>query len=311
MPDGPAGSDLSADQPAFDGPGEAPAGPRPAALTWTSEAPNAVGDAIRGTGAGDVWLVSTTGNIWHSAGQGVWQDRSDERTWQLTSVWGSGPADVYVSVLANFVYHWDGVGWKKQTDGIPIGITYRAVWGSGPNDVFLAGPSVYRSTGDGRWTGQPIPAGVGPFVDMWGSGPNDIWVMGGSGVARWKGDGQWRMEAGPRERGAVGIWGSGPNDVYILYFDAVAHTDGRGSWTLQSVPEKRGPDESFFDIWGSGPTDVYVGGSDGRIFHSQGDGRWFAEGIDPKLPRLDVRAIWGSGPKDIYLATPGGLYRGR
>jgi len=215
-------------------------------------------------------------------------------------------------VLANFVYHWNGTAWAKQTDGIPIGLTYRTIWGSGPTDIFVAGPSIYRSSGDGRWVGQTVPLNVGPFVDSWGSGPSDVWVLGGDGgVARWRGDGQWRTQAGARERGAVGIWGSGPNDVYVLYFDAVVHTDGSGTWTMQSVPEKRGPDETFNAIWGSGPTDVYIGGSDGRLFHSQGDGRWFAELIDPQLPKVDVYAIWGSGANDVYLATLGGVYRGR
>ena len=250
--DAAVGLDGPADQVAIDAGGEAPAGPRPVALTWVREGPNARGDVIRGTAADDVWLVSKGGDIWHSRGDGTWQDRSDERSWQLTGVWGSGPDDVYVSVLANFVYHWNGTAWGKQTDGIPIGLTYRTIWGSGPNDIIVAGPSVYRSNGDGRWMGQTVPLTVGPFVDIWSSGPNDIWVLANNGVARWKGDGQWRAELGPRERGAVDIWGSGPNDVYVLYFDAVAHTDGSGTWTFQSVPEKRGPDETFSGIWGFG-----------------------------------------------------------
>jgi hypothetical protein len=309
-PDVAPGIDGPLDQATVDLPPEAPAGPRPPALTWVKEGPTFIGDVIRGTAADDIWVVNKAGSAWHSRGDGMWQYRSPG-TWQLTGVWGSGPNDVYVSVLANFVFHWDGMEWKKQTDGIPIGTTYRTVWGTGAGDVFVAGGSVYRSAGDGRWAGLPHRAGVGPFADIWGSGPSDVWVLGEGGIARWRGERGWQYEPKPGVRGAVGIWGSGPNDVYVLYFDAVYHTDGNGTWTTQSVPEKQGDNEDFKAIWGSGPTDVYIGGGEGRVFHSKGDGRWFAEPIDPALPRLNISSIWGTGPNNVYLATPGGVYRGR
>jgi hypothetical protein len=307
----PRESASAADGPTPDTVGpDLPAGPRPTPLVWVKESP-IFGRAIGGTGPEDVWVVGTNGRAWHSRGDGVWQERSADTPWELNSVWGSGANDVYASVMANLVLHWNGQLWEKQVEGIPIGATYAAVWGSGPRDIYLAGPGLYRSSGDGRWMRQTWPVGAGPFVGIWGSGPNDVWVLGGGGVLRSKGDGIWRLENTGRTIAVTAIWGSGPDDVYALYGGAVAHTRGDGSWTVTEIPDRLPVGEVLSDIWGSGPSDVYITADAGRVFRSLGDGRWFPETVDAKLGAFSIFAVWGSGPGNVYLLTAGGIYRGR
>jgi hypothetical protein len=284
--------------------------PAPMGLRWVQEPANVQGEAIGGTGPNDVWVVSATGSIWHSVGDGTWTSRVAERGWNLTGIWGSGPNDVYVSVKANFVFHWNGAGWQKQTDGIAVGLTYNAIWGSGPADIYMADPSIYHSKGDGTWQGVNIPLGAGPFVSIWGSGPNDVWALGSGGVARWNGQ-VWKNEKTGFVIGVAGIWGSGPNDVYALYGGNLVHTDGGGQWADQPLA-LREADESMASIWGSGRDDLYIGTNRGRLLHRRSDGRWYAEEVDPSTTiKVRTYAIWGTSPENIYLLSGRGLYRSR
>lgn len=300
--------------PSPDARGDAPTaptdlGPASMGLPWRREPPNVQGTAIGGTGPNDVWVVSGAGEIWNSKGDGTWTMRTAEFGWRLTGVWGSGPNDVYVSVRANFVFHWNGTGWQKQTDGIAIGLTYETIWGSGPTDIYMADPSIYHSKGDGTWRGLNIPLGAGPFVSIWGSGPNDVWALGPGGVARWNGQ-VWKNEKPGFNLGVNTVWGSGPNDVYVLYGDHLMHTEGNGSWIEQPV-SIREPTEYMTSIWGSARDDIYIATSQGRILRSRGDGRWSGEVVDALRPRLGVRQIWGTSARNIYLLTDAGVYRAR
>jgi hypothetical protein len=277
-------------------------------LLWVKETSMVLGDAINGTGAHDVWVVDGAGNIWHSEGDGTWTSRTAESGWRLTGVWGSGPNDVYVSVRANFVFHWNGAGWAKQTKGIAIGLTFETIWGSGPTAVYMADPSIYHSGGDGQWQGLDVPLGSGPYVGIWGSGANDVWALGSGGVARWNGR-TWKNESTGEMTGAAAIWGSGPNDVYAVYGDHIRHTDGGGSWTVQPSPPFKSALEQMISIWGSGPDDIYIGGTEGRIFHSRGDGQWIPQVVDPRVPGVSIYGIWGTGPQNIYLLAATGIFR--
>jgi hypothetical protein len=282
----------------------------PGTLSWVRETSNVIGTAIYGTGANDVWVVGGAGDIWHSTGDGTWTSRAAERGWRLTGVWGSGPNDVYASVKANFVFHWNGMGWQKQTDGIAIGLTYETIWGSGPNDIYMGDPSLYHSKGDGTWQGLSIPLGAGPFVSIWGSGPNDVWALGSGGVARWNGQ-SWKNEKTGLVIGVNTIWGSGPKDVYALYGGNLLHTDGSGQWADQPIT-LREPTENMGCLWGSGPDDLYIGTDRSRVLHRRADGRWYSEIVDNPGPvGLSVRGIWGTSARNIYLMTGTGIYRSR
>ncbi|HEY6565365.1 MAG TPA: hypothetical protein VIY86_12760, partial [Pirellulaceae bacterium] len=181
-------------------------GPRPTPLTWVRETSGTLARVIGGTGPNDVWLVGDAGNIWHSEGDGIWKPRRPSTAGRATGVWGSSPDNVYVSLFINLVLRWNGTDWERQTDGIPIGVTFNAVWGSGPNDIYIGDPSLYHSNGDGRWEGIRLPLTTGAFQSIWGSGPNDVWALGGTGIARKRSDGSWTTEFPGPMSGLQKIW---------------------------------------------------------------------------------------------------------
>ena len=312
-PAGPDGSPGAADSAVADVPHGGPADARPGApapLTWMRESTLVLGRDIFGTGADDVWIVGDFGEAWHSRGDGTWQSRRVDTPYKLTGVWGSAPNDVYASVEANIVVRWNGQGWEKQFEGLAIGTVFDTIWGASASAIYVAGPSMYRSAGDGKWVGEKYPLTVGPFTDLWASGPTDVWALGGGGVQRSKGDGAWRVEqTGGIEHAREAIWGSGPNDVYAVG-GVLARTKGDGVWRQEVLPERL-EGEHFLSVWGSGPNDVFVGTDRGRVFRSRGDGQWFAEPVDPRFPKMFVDGIWGSGPNNVYVMSPMGVYRGR
>lgn len=72
-------------------------------------------------------------------------------TFTFMSVWGSGPADVYVGAPSGLLLHWDGSSWAFFDSGSPDSI--RSLWGTGSDDVFIGG-----ANGMVQHLGHPLPA---------------------------------------------------------------------------------------------------------------------------------------------------------
>ena len=72
----------------------------------------------------------------------------------LTSVWGSGPSDVWSVGTAGTILHYDGTKWERadlEAQDAGTAFTLRAVWLDGPNDVWIAdGARIRHSNG---WNG--------------------------------------------------------------------------------------------------------------------------------------------------------------
>lgn len=145
----------------------------------------------------------------------------------LTSVWGSGPSDVWAVGSGGTIIHYDGAAWAITPTDPAMKNTFRGVWGSGPNDVWAVGDNGtirHLAPGAGRFDVVASPTSEA-LHGVWGSGPNDVWAVGDNGTILHF-DGQaWKassaaFEIGKKPRLAA-IWGSGPNDVWIVG-DAVA-----------------------------------------------------------------------------------------
>ena len=180
----------------------------------------------------------------------------------LTSVWGSGPNDLYAGNGFGSVAHWDGKAWTLESTGTEKWVT--GIWGSGPDDVYAVGEdglSVHRS--GGVW--KPIDVGSSVFLEgVWGSGPDDVIVVGADGtVVRYDGK-AWSSEKSGTSADLYEVWGTGPNDVYALgqtrgpdSEGVILHHDG-ASWSEQRL----GSD--LVGVWGTGPEEVWVAGRDDK-----------------------------------------------
>jgi hypothetical protein len=254
----------------------------------------------------------------------------DERL-GLSSVWGSGPNDVWVVGAAGSVLHWDGSSWSSASVGTTQSLY--AVWGSGPNDVWaVSSPSaIFHTTGfangAAEWSRATDIAdsvldvgSVGkPVRTIWGTSPSDVWVGGDPFVRRgssasWGG---WRssvVDGGAAWTQAssspiTAIWGSGPGDIWVVgpaskgiasggsssaHTNGVIGADGVPMWTAFDTQST----DVLYAVWGSGPSDVWTVGERGTIRHvTAGATRW---GIIDSPTNVTLRGIWGSGPSDVW-----------
>jgi len=228
---------------------------------WSQLAAPTPVNCIYALGASDVWLCSNdavlhydgstftssdvstpTGldglaSVWASSASDVWAVGDDAivahydgTTWSRelvgdpfkSSIWGSGPTDVYA--LSTFdLSHYDGTSWTEiEIDGFPAGGDGQ-VWGTGPDDVWLANGDDNISHFDGStWTvSEEEELGqIGDTSAVWGTGPGNVWAVGSAGlVAHY--DGSWHTEhaqkiGAPYLQQMLSVHGSAENDVWIV-----------------------------------------------------------------------------------------------
>src|SRR6516165_75688 len=89
--------------------------------------------SVWGTGPADVWVVGDKGIILHYNGQ-AWTSVPSGTEEDLTGITGTGPANVYVSGQKGAILHWDGKDWRQVSDGADTALVN--LWSSGPDDVW-------------------------------------------------------------------------------------------------------------------------------------------------------------------------------
>lgn len=267
------------------------------------------------------WLPVNTG---HPSGLG------------LSSIWGSGPSDVWAVGAKGSVIHWDGTTWAST----PIDTSYslQSVYGTGPNDVWVTSTAslIYRSTGFSSGTATfekqtaiaesaMFPATIGALLAVWATGPGDVWVSGrhrlskgGQFEASWRttpGDGgvAWAPVSAFGSAGAVyGIWGSGPNDVWMVGSKGTtnmsfsSHTNGLAA-TDGGMPAWTEVDTATFSVlnavWGTGPNDVWAVGNSGAIRHYTGGATW--EIVESPTSQ-NLRGVWAAATDDAWAVGENG-----
>ena len=182
----------------------------------------------------DVWAVGDDAIIAHYDG-GAW-GRTIAGSPFKSSIWGSGPSDVYALSTFDLV-HYDGSSWT-EIDLDAFGGDGQ-VWGTSASDVWVMTDSSEISHFDGvRWDTIDALDMVGDLAAVWGPSPNDLWAVGSAGaIAHFDGD-SWRQVAHQR----IGA-------PYLRLFRAVHGT-------------------SSADVWAVGQ-ELGTGGSTGLIFRYQ------------------------------------------
>src|SRR6185312_16418158 len=100
------------------------------------------------------------GAVMHWDGS-AWSAFAGFSTHNLTSVWGSGPRDVWAVDDGGFIFHWNGCAWWLA--GSSNGTALNGVWVSGPNDAWAVGgvyngPTAVALHWDGStWSASTLP----------------------------------------------------------------------------------------------------------------------------------------------------------
>lgn len=199
-------------------------------------------------------------------GEVVWQAAFDtSAAGSLSSVWGSGPDDVFVvggTDAGAEIYHYDGTTWgEMDAPDVPL-----LVWlhGFGPDDVYAVGTEGGMVHYDGTsWT----TIDTGTDVDLWGIfgfAPDDLWIVGGD----------------PFE-----------DDPLILHYDGT-------TFTPHLVDAAQNPQDAkaLFKVWGIGD-ELYAVGQKGLILHYEG-GSWIAQPAGAEADQ-DFVSLWGTSADHI------------
>lgn len=156
----------------------------------------------------------------------------------LQSIWGSSPTDVWGAGFSedvrNCLWHFDGVSWKRATEGTPItelgngSKIVGGVWGTAQNDVWAFGGRIFSNPlrsepfiihYDGnQWTEvlgdkSQMPDG---FTDIYPIRKDNFWVSSSDHVSEFK-DGVWKKYFIGENYYVQSIEGIG-NSVYLTAY---------------------------------------------------------------------------------------------
>ena len=184
--------------------------------------------------------VHFDGHAWKSFDSGV--------TENLTSVYGSGVDEVWVTGDGGSVLRWDGASWKVASDVDRRDVARRV--DRGPERrlgrgrrlrrgrLFGGAGFVHHWTGT-EWVDSDVPSSE-TLWKVWGSGPTDVWLVGtaqGAGLI-YRGNGMDFEPVTFTGDAIHGIWGSGPNDVWVTPLTgAIQHWTG-SAWTAEPMLER-------------------------------------------------------------------------
>jgi len=254
----------------------------------------------------------------------------------LSSVWGSGPNDVWAVGAKGSVIHWDGTTWAST----PIETNYslQSVYGTGPNDVWVVATSslIYRSTGFSSGTAKFVaetplyenaqfPSTEAPLLAVWATGPGDVWVAGKYRATKgalvetsWRtssGDGgvTWTSVSAFGNTNVIyGIWGNGTNDVWMVGSKGATSTSfashtGGASATDGGMPVWTEVDTATFSvlrsIHGIASNDVWAVGHTGTIRHYTGGATW--DIVDSPTSQ-NLRGVWAAAADDVWAVGENG-----
>ncbi|HWL94604.1 MAG TPA: hypothetical protein VNT79_13860, partial [Phycisphaerae bacterium] len=183
----------------------------------------------------------------------------------LSSVWGSGPEDVFIvggKPEQGEVYHFDGNNWRRMN--LPPVSMLVWVFGFGPNDVFAVGfeGGVIRYDGI-QW--QMLDTGTSESLwGVWGKSPDDLWIVGGDSaplILHFDGSAFTRVEAPANDRDAESlfkVWGIG-RKAFVVGDNGLILELIDGDW--EQVPGGADADDDFVSLWGTGESHIFaVGG---------------------------------------------------
>ncbi|HXU81447.1 MAG TPA: hypothetical protein VN914_08615 [Polyangia bacterium] len=115
---------------------------------WLSEDPGLMSNplGIWAASADEVYVLGSS-EVFHRRSDGKWTKEAialDAATGGLSSIWGSGPKDIYVTASRGFFFHSNGDGaWSREAITTNPNVPIASVWGTSAQNVYiLAGVGV-------------------------------------------------------------------------------------------------------------------------------------------------------------------------
>lgn len=224
-----------------------------------------------------------------------WQRAFDDsRAVALSSVWGSGPSDVFIvggTAQSSQVLHYDGGG-ASQSDLFSLLRRYFVL--------------LFPRDGVG-WTDMNTPD-VPLLVWAYGFSPTEVYSVGVRGAAaRWDGGTwhaiktPWRPNAQGVSNDLWGIWGASPGEMWVVGGrpgvgpPVLARFDGQ-NFVNAPFPDNDRNATALFKIWGIG-SKVFAVGERGLILQYDGES-WFQVFAGPDADE-DFVSLWGVDENNI------------
>jgi hypothetical protein len=173
--------------------------------------------AIWASSRQDVWAVGDDAIVAHSV---------DGRAWTRTlvgspfksSIWGSGPGDIYALSTFDLSHYADRTWTEVRLDS---GAGDGQIFGTSASDVWVVTGSEHPAHFDGQsWKELDVDM-IGDMSVVWGASPGEVWAAGSAGsISRWDGS-SWdelaHQEIGaPYLRQWIAMHGSSPDDIWLI-----------------------------------------------------------------------------------------------
>ena len=226
----------------------------------------------------------------------------------VTSIWGSGPSDVYVVAndAAHTLTHFDGTAWSSVA--LPVsGVTLKAVSGVSSDLVFAVGAQgTVVTRANGAWSGTTMTL-PGTLSAVSATGDHDVFVVGTAGQLAHYDGAMWKVDAMPDSAYAgadlQGVWATGPGRAVAI---GLRIPNAPSATLVEYAPSAwaelyTGTQSSLYGVWGAGSSALAVGEM-GALFVFDGTG-WSAQ---PPLGTSELHAISGSAPNNIMVVGTGG-----
>lgn len=226
-------------------------------------------NAMWGLPSGDIWAVGDNGVVVHWDGTRWSRLESLYDAWDLTSVFATGEADIWVVGTSwsslkykHSAYHWDGSSWSLVVDNDDSRILGDRVWGTGRNDVWISSfPSALQWNGS-RWIHHDLDQNLeceGGYAEsvMWGAS-DDMWLLTivenctVAWINHWNGT-SWSTEEIDYPGVLRSAWTAPSGDTWLVGESTIARWDGS---ELTSCELDEGYE--LFSIWGTSDDDITI-----------------------------------------------------
>jgi photosystem II stability/assembly factor-like uncharacterized protein len=253
----------------------------------------------------------------------------------LTSVWGTGPSDVWAVGSGGTIIHWNGTAWVITPTTVKN--TFHAVWGRSATDVWAVAmtDTIFHTTGfangTAEWkraTNAVEPDNARAATAVWGSGAGDLrigtraraYFDPDTGEFPWidqytldESDGGVAWNAVLGEGNVHAFWGASATDIWLVADNSEKNGWERGMIKHGTPGAKGGLEWTTVDsqstvvlegIWGSSANDIWAVGDKGTIRRrTNGATRWEIIASPTQEP---LHAIWGSAANDVWVVGDSG-----
>ncbi len=144
--------------------------------------------SITGTSPTDLWVLGKYGEVFRSAGDGIWSLEMNPNVQYGVQIWAASSDEAYFVTSATIMHRLPGTS-RWVVEPTPLGSTdyFHCIWGSGATDVYVGTDQahLFHSVGDGSWLDEGFSSGTTfppPIKGIWGRSPSDVYLGTSNGI---------------------------------------------------------------------------------------------------------------------------------